>query len=150
MWQVRLISVSDHTYQFQHVYRLGITNYWDVPSTINKRFWPYLLISTCVSAIRKSSGNLMVQNSVAFPQDGFDGKRVRWKLLFHVSAALPLTQTCQVVSIAFPAGGFVLKFAGFHDQSLVSHTINFFNCTDYASGKMRTHCIDPKYSKEQR
>ena len=30
-----------------------------------------------VSAIRKSCGNLMVQNSVAFPQDVFDGKRVR-------------------------------------------------------------------------
>ena len=32
-----------------------------------------------VSAIRKCCGNLMVQNSVAFPRDGFDGKRVRWK-----------------------------------------------------------------------
>ena len=32
-----------------------------------------------VSAIRKCCGNLMVHNSVAFPLDGYDGKRVRWK-----------------------------------------------------------------------
>ena len=37
MCQVRLIPVPGHTYPFQHVYRLGITKYLDVPGTINKR-----------------------------------------------------------------------------------------------------------------
>ena len=46
MCQVRLISVPDHTFQFQHFYKLGVANYWDVPSTINKRSWLYLPIST--------------------------------------------------------------------------------------------------------
>ena len=35
--QVRLTIVTDHTYQFQHVYRLGIRKYLDVLGTINKR-----------------------------------------------------------------------------------------------------------------
>ena len=36
--QVRLILLSDHTYQFKHVYWLGITKYLDVTGTINRRF----------------------------------------------------------------------------------------------------------------
>ena len=35
--QVRFIIVTDHTYQFQHIYRLGIRKYLDVPGAINKR-----------------------------------------------------------------------------------------------------------------
>ena len=152
MCQVRLISVSDHTYQFQHVYRLGITNYWDVPSTINKRFWPYLLISTCVSAIRKSSGNLMVQNSVAFPQDGFDGKRVRWKWR-HCFVFPQRFRWLKRVS-SFPLRfrkRFCTEICWF-SWSIPGFSYNkiCFNCTDYASGKMRNHCIDLKYPKEQR
>ena len=40
-----------------------------------------------------AAGKLMVQDPVAFPQDGFEGKRVKMKIetLFRVSAALPLT-----------------------------------------------------------
>ena len=50
MCKVRLISVPDHTFQFQHVHRLQIKRYCDVPSMLNKRFWPYLPISTCLQA----------------------------------------------------------------------------------------------------
>ena len=50
MCKVRLISVPDHTFQFQHVHRLQIKRYCDVPSMLNKHFWPYLPISTCPQA----------------------------------------------------------------------------------------------------
>ena len=52
MCHVRLIIVTDHTYQFQHIYRLGIRKYLDVPSSVNKRFWAYLPISTCLYPYR--------------------------------------------------------------------------------------------------
>ena len=51
---------------------------------------------------------------------------MKMETLFRVSAALPLTEKCQLVSIAFPQAVLLLKFAGFHDQSQVSHIIIFF------------------------
>ena len=53
MCQVRLISVNSGPCQFQHVCRFGIRKYLDVPSTINKRFWQFLLILTCLQAMDK-------------------------------------------------------------------------------------------------
>ena len=70
MWQARLISVSEHTFQFQHVQRLGIRKCRDVPSTINKRFWPYLPISakhTGRLGIRRYWNDLSTINKRSLP-----------------------------------------------------------------------------------
>ena len=51
--QVRLIGDPDHTYQFKHVYRLGIRKHWDAPRTIDNRSHIYPFQHVCRERIRK-------------------------------------------------------------------------------------------------
>ena len=51
--QVRLIGDPDRTYQFKHVYRLGIRKHWDVPRTIDNRSHIKLFQHVCRERIRK-------------------------------------------------------------------------------------------------
>ena len=105
-----------------------------------------------ISAIRKCCGNLMVQNSVTFPQDGYDGKRVRWKWR-HCFVFPQRFRWLKRVS-AFPLRfrkRFCIEICWF-SWSIPGFSCNkiCFNCTDYASGKMRNHYVDLKCPKEQR
>ena len=76
MCQVRLISVPDHTFQFQHVHKLGIKQYCDVLSMLNKRFWPYLPISRCLQA-RDKKILRCARRLISVPDHFFQFQRVQ-------------------------------------------------------------------------
>ena len=115
---------------------------------VRKLSWIGLLSA----ASRKCCGNLMVQISVAFPRDGYDGKRVRWKWR-HCFVFPQRFRWLKRVS-SFPLR-FRKRFCTeirWFSWSIPGFSYNkiCFNCTDYASGKMRNHYVDLKYPKEQR
>ena len=93
-----------------------------------------------------AAGKLMVQDPVAFPQDGFDGKRVRWKLRHCFVFPQRFRWLKRVSSFPFCFRKrfcteiFCILILGFSNNKIC------FNCTEYTlqSCKMRNHCIDPR------